>query len=136
MNYFTSCGGEPIGNRFGRGGPVARLAEAEEEAANAEGHGGAREAGEDIGDGPPADENGQTYTDAEAVHDFAREDERNGVGDEKGVEDRGVVFVGEVELFLDSGREDGERLTVDVVEDGGEKDQADDPPAEVWNFFH
>ena len=132
----TFLGGEPLGNRLGRGGPVARFAEAEEEAANAERHGGAREAGEDIGDGPPADEYGQTYADAEAVHDFAREDERDGVGDEKGVEDGGVVFVGEVELFLNGGREDRERLTVDVVEDRGEKDQADDPPAEVWDFFH
>ena len=129
-------GGEPFGNRLGRGGPVARFAEAEEEAANAEGRGGAREAGEDIGDGPPADEDRQAYADAKAVHDFAREDERDGVGDEEGVEDGSVVFVGKVELFLNGGREDREGLTVDVVKDGREKDQADDPPAEVWDFFH
>ena len=129
-------GGEPFGDGFGRSGPVARFAETEQETAHAEGSGRTGETGENIRDGPPADEQCQTQADPEAVDDFPGENERYGIGDQKGVEDRGVVFVGETELLLDGGRQDGKRLPVHIVQDGGEKDQRDDPPAKMSDAGH
>ena len=130
------AGGEPFRDGFGCGGPVARFAETEEKPTRGEGTERAREARENVGEGPPADEEGETEADAEAIHDFPGEDQGEGVGDQKPVEDGGVVLVGEREVLLDGRREDRERLTVDVVEDRGAEDQRDDPPAEIRDARH
>lgn len=125
--------GQPLGDRLGRGGPVAHFAETEEKKKRAERGDGAREDGKDIGDRPPTNEECETGADAEPLDPFSGEERGDGVGDEELVEDRAVVFVGELQISWDSRCEDGERLAVHVVEDGSAGNQRDAPSAEVWD---
>lgn len=127
--------GEPFGDGFGGAGPVGGFARAEEEAEGGEaGEAGCEGCGHS-GEGVEADGEGQTEADADAVQDAAGDGLANRVRRAEGDDEQREGGVVPVELGLDVRSEDGKRLAVNVVDDGGEEERSRDPPAEVWNWF-
>ena len=57
----------------------------------------------------------------------------DGIRDAKRDGDVGVVGVGPVIFLLEKRREDGERLAVNIVNDGGSEQNPTDPPAQGGN---
>ena len=53
----------------------------------------------------------------------------DGVGDLEGGDDVGVFLSGETQRLFELGTENGEGIPGNVIGDGAEADQADDPPA-------
>ncbi len=122
--------GEPLGDDFDGSGPVAGLADAEKEAEDAEAEGAAGEGVEGGGDAPPGDAQSIAEASAEAIDHGAGEAVHDGVSEQEGGHDARVVLVGHVELFAENGRGHGERLAIEIVDDGREEGERDHLPAE------
>jgi len=76
------------------------------------------------------DGDGEPEAGAEAVHHPARGEQADRVRDLKGEDDVGVVHFAPAELQLQRGFEEADHLAIDVVERGGQEEQAADDPAE------
>ena len=77
-HHASFTGREPLGDSLGRGGVVAGLADAEQEAVHAERDRAAAERGQHAGDGPPDDEAGHRYARAEPIGEAASEEVGDG----------------------------------------------------------
>src|SRR6266545_2191539 len=127
---------KPLGDRLGRPRPVAGLAESENEAPEGEARHAARGGVGDRGDRPHDDRDRESDAGPDRVVQPAGEHLAGRVGDEEGVLDGRVFGVREPEVVADGFLEDGHRLAVDVVDDGGEEDESDHPPAEARHLPH
>ncbi len=143
----TLFGGEPLGGGLDGGGEVAGLAEAEEDAGDAEAGDTGDQRVAEGSQAPNEDGQGVTGLGAELIDDAAGEEEADAVGDLEGLDDVAVVEVigdlefgveigdptheGKMELRLDE-RED---RAVHVIDGGGEKEQEADEPAHAGGGF-
>ena len=111
-------------------GKVRRLADAEQEAREAEAHRAAAQTRSPIAASDHhATAEPEPELRADAIEDLAPDQHHHGVRHLEGDDDAAVVELGPADLPLEIGRQDAEHLAVDVVDGGGEEQQsADDPP--------
>ena len=122
---------EPFGDRLRGPGPVAALAKAERESESGEacqpGRKGRRHGGHRV----PQNGQAQAGPGSKPIDGSSGDRLTDGIGDTEGDEDEREVRVGPSILGLQVGTEDAQRLTIDVVDDRREKEQAPDVPAQV-----
>ena len=122
---------KPLRDDLGRAGPVAGLTQAEHHAQCAQ---VAQAAGERMragGDGPDEDRDRESPPGADPVVEFSRQALTGGIGDQKPGRDAAKLRIGQVELLDDHGPQDGHRESIDEVDECGQENQADDPPAQA-----
>ncbi len=122
---------EPLGDRLGRAGPVAGLAEAEHEAARRQRGDAARERVRHRRERPDRDRQHEAEPRADAVVDAARHALADGVREQEPRGDAAELRVAEAEVLRDDRREHRQRQAVDVVDQRGQEHEPDDPPAQA-----
>jgi hypothetical protein len=125
--------GEPFADDLGGGGPVAGFPRAEEKTQAGKAEEALGERGEHGDGGVPGHGEGEAAACAEVVHEAATGGLAEGVSDAEGDDDGGVVGVGPVVLEFEEGREEGEGLAVDIVDDRGGEEEGAYPPAEAMD---
>ena len=121
---------KPLGHGLGRAGPVGRLAEAEQEAEGREAAEAGRQRRQHRGHRVEGHADRQARARAEAIEQAARQRLPAGIGDAERDDQHREVGVAPLELGLDVRRQHRQRLAVDVVDDGGKKQQPADVPAQ------
>src|SRR3977135_1781759 len=84
----------------------------------------------DRGDGPKHDRTDETSFSAYAIVKLSRKALANRVGQEKPGNDAAKLCIGKTEIASDHRGQHRDRQPIDVIDQRGEKDQADDPPTQ------
>src|SRR5262249_39069361 len=122
---------EPLAHNLGGTGPIARFAETERGPEHAERERRPRGGVCNGGTRPHHDRENEAETRADDVEEPAGHHLADAVEEQKTVLNRGVVGVAQPEVVADRGLQHRDRLAIDVVDDGGQEDQADDQPAKT-----
>src|SRR3546814_7185968 len=77
---------------------------------------------------PDDDRNRIAQPRADQIDDAAETDIADGIGDLEPEDDRREIALGPAHLLLQRRLEDADHLAVDIVDRGGEEEQADDQP--------
>ena len=121
---------KPLGHGLGRAGPVGRLTKAEQEAERGEAAKPGRQRRQHRRSRVESHARRQARAGPEAVQQPARHRLPPGVGDAERDDQHRKVGVAPLELGLDVRRQHRQRLPIDVVDDGGKKQQPADVPAQ------
>ena len=124
-------GRKPFGDRFGRAGPVRRLAGAQQKPKRAKAPEAAGQRCQHGHHRIPRHRKAQTAPRAQHVDQAAPDELHDGIRDAKRDDDPREVAVGPVVFGLQVGCQHVERLAIDVIDDGGGKKQPSDPPAQI-----
>ncbi len=108
---------KPLGDCFGRAGPVAGLAEPEQKTKRHEGCQPVRERGGDRGDRVKGDGDRQAEPGPDAIEQPPGAELADGIGGAKRNDDQREVGVAPVELGFQVRRQHTEGLTVEIVDD-------------------
>src|SRR4051812_34082416 len=122
---------EPFRHRLRRPRPVARLAGSEQETKEAEGTEPSGKRRQHRGRGVERHGYRQARARADGIEKATGPSLPDGVGDAEGDDHEGEIRIRPVVLTFEGWTEDAERLAIDVVDDGGEKEQASDPPSQA-----
>jgi len=121
---------EPIRDGADGGREVRGLAQAEGEARDAEAHRTARQRVPHGGHAPQGHGYGIAQARAGPVDQAAGERHRQRIGQLKSEDDPAIVGFAPAELFCERGLQQAQHLPIDVVDGGGEEQQAADVPAQ------
>src|SRR5581483_703119 len=119
---------EPFADGLCRTGPVRRFAEAEQKSQREQRPQARGQRCERGGDGIPRHAEAQAVARAHAIEKFPRASLAECVSQTEADHYDGEGLVVPVEAGLQSGRQHGQRLPVDVIDDGGGQQQPADPP--------